>query len=97
VQTIRGRLGGAGLLVVRHAEVGDAPESWMAAQRSWMAAWCFPSLTAHPRSDRARFVGGFRGGGGELWLPCPWPPTLYFIMALRDGGPTTIDWLSAPD
>jgi len=35
VQTIRGVLGGAGFLVVRHAEVGDAPESWTAVQRSW--------------------------------------------------------------
>ena len=65
MQTIRGGLGGAGLLVVRHAGVGDdGTEVVDGVARSWTAAkavWCFPSLAAPPRSDRARSVGGFRG------------------------------------
>jgi len=52
MQTIRGVLGGAGLGVVRHAEVGDAGADVVGP---------LSPLAAPPRSDRARSVGGFRG------------------------------------
>ena len=61
VQTIRGVLGGAGFLVVRHAEVGDdgaeVVDGVVRSRTATKAALCFLLLAAPPRLDRDRSVG----------------------------------------
>ena len=54
--------------------VDGVMRSWMAAK----AAWHFPSLAAPPRSDRAMFVGGFRGAAVNFGYRALAPHPLFY-------------------